>query len=125
MTQSNDIKIGLGALWAIGVGSVLGGDFFGWQFILNGGFFSALIAVLFTAIFYWLYATAITELAARYKTSGGAFDFVRNVLGEKPAALMAILGLLKLILANAALSLSISSCITNFLILSTYFLFYL
>jgi hypothetical protein len=30
-------RIGLPALWAIGVGSVLGGDFFGWQFVLEGG----------------------------------------------------------------------------------------
>jgi amino acid transporter len=104
-----DVKIGLPTLWAIGVGSALGGDFFGWQFVLYGGFGSGVIAVLFSGAFYWLYAGAITELAARYRTSGGAFDFVKAALGRKAAAMMAVLGLLKLILANSALALSISS----------------
>lgn len=104
-----DSKIGLPAIWAIGVGSVLGGDFFGWQFITYGGVFPAFVSVIIAAVFYWIYAGAITELAARYRTTGGSFDFVRKALGEKHATAMAILGLLKLILANAALALAISS----------------
>jgi len=43
--NEEDVKIGLPTIWAIGVGSALGGDFFGWEFILYGGFFSALMAV--------------------------------------------------------------------------------
>lgn len=109
MSHDSDVKIGLPTIWAIGVGSVLGGDFFGWQFVTYGGMLSAIISVLIAALFYWLYAGAITELAARYRTTGGAFDFVRRALGEKPATIMAILELLKLILANAALALAISS----------------
>lgn len=105
----DDVKIGIWTLWAVGVGSVLGGDFFGWQLVLYGGFSSAVAALLFSGAFYWIYAGAITELAARYRTSGGAFDFVKCALGRKSAAVMAILGLLKLILANSALALAISS----------------
>lgn len=107
--HEDDVKIGLATLWAIGVGSALGGDFFGWQFVLYGGFGYAFAAIIFSGIFYWLYAGAITELAARYRTSGGAFDFVKAALGKKSAAMMAILGLLKLLLANSALALAISS----------------
>jgi ethanolamine permease len=127
-----ETKIGLPTLWAIGVGSVLGGDFFGWQFVLYGGFGSALLAIIFASIFYWLYAGAITELASRFKTSGGSFDFVNETLGQRSAALMAVLGLLKLILANSALALAISSYLIQggvsskfqFLIwLLTYFIF--
>ena len=77
--------------------------------MLYGGFLSALLATGFAAIFYWLYAGSITELAARYRTSGGSFDFVRVVLGKRASVLMAVLGLLKLILANSALALAISS----------------
>ena len=33
--KSSDLgKVGLATIWAIGVGSALGGDFFGWQVIL-------------------------------------------------------------------------------------------
>lgn len=56
-----------------------------------------------------MYAEAITELAARYQSSGGAFDFVKNALGRRSAAIMAILELLKLMLANSANALAISS----------------
>ena len=107
--DNGDTKIGLPTIWAIGVGSALGGDFFGWQFCLYGGFLSAAYAVVFCGIFYYIYAAAITELASRYKTSGGAFDFVKQALGSRTAALMGVLGLLKLMLANAAVALSISS----------------
>jgi ethanolamine permease len=102
MSHDSDVKIGLPTIWAIGVGSVLGGDFFGWQFVTYGGMSSAVISVIIAALFYWLYAGAITELAARYRTTGGAFDFVRRALGEKLATVMAILELLKLILANVS-----------------------
>jgi ethanolamine permease len=105
----DDVKIGIWTLWAIGVGSVLGGDFFGWQLVLYGGFFSAVGALLFSGAFYWLYAGVITELAARYRTSGGAFDFVKYAVGKRSASMMAVLGFLKLILANSALALAISS----------------
>ena len=52
------------------------------------GFGSAFFAVLYSGVFYWLYASAITELAARYRTSGGSFDFVKAAMGKKYAALM-------------------------------------
>lgn len=111
MTVSDDadVKIGLTTIWAIGVGSALGGDYFGWQFCLYGGFGSAFISVLYCGIFYWLYAGAITELAARYRSSGGSFDFVERALGKRYAALMGVLGLLKLVLANCAVALAVSS----------------
>ncbi len=35
--DENASKIGIWTIWAIGVGSALGGDFFGWQFVLWGG----------------------------------------------------------------------------------------
>jgi len=52
------------------------------------GFGSAFFAVLYSGVFYWLYASAITELAARYRTSGGSFDFVKAAMGKKYAASM-------------------------------------
>ena len=36
MTDNKNIgKIGLATIWAIGVGSALGGDFFGWQVLIS------------------------------------------------------------------------------------------
>ena len=102
-------KIGISGLWAIGVGSAIGGSFFGWAFLMFGGVLSATFAFLFASLFYWLYAGVITELAARYKTSGGSFDFVKNAIGIRSAAVMVILGFFKLILSNASSAMAISS----------------
>jgi len=110
MSEGGDkVKIGLATLWAIGVGSVLGGDFFGWQYVVYGGVISGLIAIAYTALFFWFYAGVVTELAARYRTSGGAFDFVNRALGLRAAGIMAILGFFKLLLATAAMAMAISS----------------
>jgi len=102
-------KIGLATLWAIGTGTVLGGDFYGWQYVDYGGIISGVIALLFTAIFYWLYSGVVTELAARYRTSGGSFDYVQNVLGVRAASIMGILTCFKLCFTISSLSVSVSS----------------
>lgn len=102
-------KIDSWTVWAIGVGSAMGGVFFGWEFVLYGGFISGLFAVIYAAIFYLLYARVITELSVRYQSSGGSFDFVMDALGIRPAIVVAIMNVLKLICANAATALAISS----------------
>jgi ethanolamine permease len=109
-TCEDESKIGLLSIWAIGVGSTIGGYFFGWQFVLYAGFVGAMLSLFIVSIFYWLYAGAVMDLAARFKEcSGGAFDFLRNVMGPKYAVVMAILCMLKLVLCNAAVALAISS----------------
>lgn len=113
MSHSTEEKIGLSTVWAIGVGAAIGGDFFGWEFVISGGFYAALICMVFCAIFYWLFALAITELASRYKTSGGSFDFASNALGRKRGILMAVLVLAKLILANCATGMAVSSYLSD------------
>lgn len=106
-------KIDIWTVWAIGVGSAMGGVFFGWEFVLYGGFISGLFGVIYAAIFYSFYAQIITELSVRYQTSGGSFDFVMDALGIRPAILVAIMNMLKLICANAATALAISSYMTS------------
>lgn len=108
-----DEKIGLSTVWAIGVGAAIGGDFFGWEFVVSGGFYAALICMSFCATFYWLFAAAITELASRYKTTGGSFDFATFALGRKRGILMAVLVLAKLILANCATGMAVSSYLSD------------
>eukprot|EP01038_Epipyxis_sp_PR26KG_P004180 gene4180-5948_t len=107
--NSHKNKIGVLTIWAIGVGSALGGDFFGWQFVLLGGFVSGFFGVALSAIFFWIYAASVMDLTARYNATGGGYDFVKNALGYRWAALMASLSMLKLWLANAATAIAISS----------------
>jgi ethanolamine permease len=106
-------KIDGWTVWAIGVGSAMGGVFFGWEFVLYGGFVSGLFALVFVAIFYFFYAQIITELSVRYQSSGGSFDFVMDALGIRPAIVVAIMNMMKLICANAATALAISSYLSQ------------
>jgi ethanolamine permease len=107
--KEDEIKIGGVTVWAIGVGSAMGGVFFGWEFVLYGGFICGLMAVCYAAVFYWIYTQIITELSMRYRTSGGSFDFVMEALGLRAAIVIAIMNLMKLICANAATAVAISS----------------
>ncbi len=48
------MKIGVLSLWMIGVGSFMGGDMIGWPSVLEGGFGSGLISVLFFGFYFWM-----------------------------------------------------------------------
>ncbi len=73
---------GAWSLWALGVGAVISGDFFGWNFGLGEGGFgglaiaTAIIAVMFVGLCY-----SIAEMAAALPHSGGAYSFARTALG--------------------------------------------
>lgn len=109
MTVSAGSQVGVLTLWAIGVGSGMGGVFFGWQLIMISDIVGAIMSVLIAAAFFWIFAGAITELAARYKSTGGSYDYVRMALGQRAGSMMAVLSLVKLVLSNAETCLTISS----------------
>ncbi len=73
---------GVGSLWALGVGAVISGDFFGWNFGLAAGGFGGLFAatILITAMFVCL-CFSIAEMAAALPHTGGAYSFARSSMG--------------------------------------------
>ncbi len=72
----------MGSLWALGVGAVISGDFFGWNFgIAAGGFGGLLIAtVVITALYVGL-CFSIAEMTAALPHTGGAYSFARSAMG--------------------------------------------
>ena len=55
---------GAGSLWALGVGAVISGDFFGWNFGLTaGGFGGLLIATLIVTLMYAGLCFSIAEMS--------------------------------------------------------------
>jgi ethanolamine permease len=71
---------------------------------------SRLLRFAMATSFYILYTGAITELAARYKTSGGTFDFCsRSIGGGGAATLMAFFEVAKLLLSNSGYALCVAS----------------
>lgn len=75
-------KAGWILLWALGVGAVISGDFFGWNFgLAAGGFWGLAIATLLMAIMYLCLVFCIAELSAALPHAGGSYAFTRNAFG--------------------------------------------
>ncbi len=73
---------GVGSLWALGVGAVISGDFFGWNFgLAAGGFGGLLIATVIITIMYAGLCFSIAEMSPALPHTGGAYSFARSAMG--------------------------------------------
>ena len=73
---------GVGSLWALGVGAVISGDFFGWNFgLAAGGFGGLLVATVVITALYAGLCFSIAEMCAALPHTGGAYSFARSAMG--------------------------------------------
>ena len=73
---------GVWSLWALGVGAVISGDFFGWNFGLGAGGFGGLaIATFVIAVMYICMCYSIAEMSPALPHTGGAYSFGRSAMG--------------------------------------------
>ncbi len=73
---------GVWSLWALGVGAVISGDFFGWNFGLGvGGFGGLAVATAIIAVMYLGICYSIAEMAPALPHTGGAYSFGRTAMG--------------------------------------------
>src|SRR5437763_10090036 len=69
-------------LWAMGVGAVISGDFFGWNFgLAAGGFGGMLIAVMVMTVMYLGLCDSSAEMSPALPHAGGAYSFARTSMG--------------------------------------------
>lgn len=69
-------------LWAMGVGAVISGDFFGWNYGLReGGFGGMMLAVGVMTAMYLGLCLSIAEMSAALPHAGGAYSFARTSMG--------------------------------------------
>lgn len=69
-------------LWAMGVGAVISGDFFGWNFgMAAGGFGGMLLAVVVMTAMYIGLCFSIAEMSPALPHAGGAYSFARTAMG--------------------------------------------
>src|SRR5258707_10435760 len=70
------------SLWALGVGAVISGDFYGWNLGLDaGGFGGLLIAGIVITIMYYGLCYSIAEMSPALPHTGGAYSFARTAMG--------------------------------------------
>ncbi len=69
-------------LWALGVGAVISGDFFGWNFgLVSGGFGGMLVALIIMTVMYLGLCFSIAEMSPALPHTGGAYSFARTAMG--------------------------------------------
>jgi ethanolamine permease len=69
-------------LWAMGVGAVISGDFFGWNFgLVSGGFGGMMLAVVVMTAMYVGLCLSIAEMSPALPHAGGAYSFARTSMG--------------------------------------------
>jgi ethanolamine permease len=73
---------GVTSLWALGVGAVISGEYYGWNFGLGtGGFGGLLVAGVIMAIMYYGLVYSIAEMSPALPHTGGAYSFARSAMG--------------------------------------------
>jgi ethanolamine permease len=73
---------GMWSLWALGVGAVISGEYYGWNFGLGtGGWGGLLIAAAFMAVMYYGLVFSIAEMSPALPHTGGAYSFARSAMG--------------------------------------------
>lgn len=70
------------SLWALGVGAVISGEFFGWNFgLASGGFGGLLLATIIITVMYVGLCYSIAEMSPALPHTGGAYSFGRSAMG--------------------------------------------
>ena len=66
-------------LWALGVGAVISGDFFGWNLgLAHGGPLGMLAATLLVTIMYVAFVMSYAEVACALPRAGGVFIYANR-----------------------------------------------
>ncbi len=91
-------------LWALGVGAVISGDYYGWNFGLrSGGFWGMAIATSLMAVMYICLVFTIAELSAALPHAGGFYSFVRNALGPTPGFICGVTDTIEYVITPAVI----------------------
>jgi len=117
LRDKTTLKKALGPLqlWAIGVGIVISGDYFGWNFGMStGGLIGMAIATLLMAIMYTTMVFTIAELSTMLPHAGGPYSFARRTMGPLAGFLTGIGVVLEYSLAAPVIAIGMGGYI-NFL----------
>jgi len=97
-------KAGWVLLWGLGVGAVISGDFFGWNFgLAAGGFWGLTIATFAMAIMYLCMVYSIAELSTALPHAGGFYSFTRNAFGPWGGFIVGITDLIEYVITPAVI----------------------
>ncbi|WP_280159671.1 ethanolamine permease [Priestia megaterium] len=94
-------------LWAISVGMVISGQYFGWNYgFEQGGIIGLTIATLIVTVFYTTFMFSYAELSTSIPQAGGPSAYARRALGPFGGYIAGIACLLEFIFAPPAIAVS-------------------
>lgn len=103
-------------LWAIAVGMVISGQYFGWNYgFEQGGIVGLAIAALIVTVFYTTFMFSYAELSTSIPHVGGPSAYARRAMGPFAGYLAGIACLIEFVFAPPAIAVSTGAYI-NFLI---------
>ncbi|RLN50757.1 hypothetical protein BBJ29_009283 [Phytophthora kernoviae] len=96
-------------LWALGVGTVISGNFYGWQSSLVAGVDGLLILLAIVTVQYVLLSFTIAELSAAVPHGGGPYVFALHGIGKTAAFFAGLAECLKVVVTTAVAATGIAS----------------
>lgn len=101
-------------LWGLGVGYVISGDFFGWNYGLNrGGFGGLAVATALMATLYVTMIFSIAEMATMMPVAGGPYAFARRALGPFGGYLTGLAVTIEYVVAPAVIATGIGGYVAG------------
>jgi ethanolamine permease len=102
--------IGTVQLWAIAVGLVISGEYFGWSYgWASAGTLGFLVATLFVAVMYTTFIFSFTELTSTIPHAGGPFAYSYHAFGPTGGYLAGMATLIEFVFAPPAIALAIGA----------------
>ena len=99
-------------IWAIGVGLVISGEYFGWNYGWQvGGTIGLLIATIIITALYFSFIFSFTELTAAIPNAGGPFTYALTAFGAAGGLIAGYASLIEFLFATPAISLALGSYI--------------
>jgi ethanolamine permease len=99
---------GVMLIWALGVGYVISGEYFSWNFGFDaGGWGGFLIAAILMATMYVAMVLCISEMATSLPHTGGPYAFSRRALGPWGGFATGLGAIIEYVIATATISIAI------------------
>lgn len=97
-------------LWGLGVGYVISGMYFGWNYGLEkGGTYGMGIATIIIAIMYVCFSFSYSELACAIPKAGGGFDYANRAFGKDIGFITGFAQVIEFVFAPPAIAYAIGA----------------
>jgi ethanolamine permease len=100
-------------IWGLGVGYVISGEYFSWNFGFDsGGVGGFMVATILMAVMYMAIALIVSEMATSMPHTGGAYAFTRRALGPWGGFATGLGAIIEYVIATAVITVAIGFYIT-------------